>query len=363
MCNIMVLAPGVMIPKDRLYNCVWNNPDGYGLVLKNPEAKRVEVIRKLSEDKENDPKEIYDLLEDNKELWRYLHVRYKTEGGINKENLHPFDSYVSDKRRVLFMHNGTLSDWKSRDRIVTENGIRTELYPEEKEKSDSYLFNERFLRPLLLRMQGEHGHGDITDIVTQTVIEKFWNSTMSKGILISSDQDHYLINKKEWKELDFGEGKFLSSNNDYFLTLKRGQEYDRRQEKQRKKEEAERARKSRFHSANSNITPLIEVSLKKKQTLLTEELSDIFEDQNIYTRDGLASLHNLTNIEVDDIVKKNPEMATLLLIYTLDFFNNLNNRYNRAIEYLKEGKNDSNPNDIIKEADTPYAPSSQQKAA
>ena len=334
MCNIVALKAGVSIPYPKFENMVNNNPHGFGLILKDAKNHKLEVIRRCPE-KGNDPKEIYDLLEDNKDIERFLHVRWRTDGPVNLENTHPFPSYISDKRQVWFMHNGILHDFKPKTKCTTyENGIKTEI-PGEDDTSDSKKFNEEFLAPYLLRHVGENGPGDITDPLFQKVVTKFWGIGDSKGLLISNDQPCFFINKKSWKELDFGKGKFWSSNDTYFDTLTRGPAFEAK-----KKKEEEASRKARFQSQSNEggaLTDLKNVNLKPK-AVLTEDLSRIFEDYDIWTEKGMASLNNLTEHEFRHLVEKAPEEAVNLLLTLTGYYSDLFEKHTRAVSYLKEVK-------------------------
>lgn len=337
MCNILALSPGVMLPFDKFENMVNNNPHGFGLILKDPKHKRLEVIRRCNV-KGNDPKEIFDLIDDNKDIERYLHVRWRTDGPIDIDNTHPFPAYASDKRQVYFMHNGILHDYKPKCKTTTyENGVAVVSEAEEG-TSDSKKFNDEFLAPYLLRHVGENGPADISDPVFQGIVQKFWGHGDSKGLLVSNDQDFVLINRKSWKELDFGKGKFWSSNDTYFNTLSRGPVFE---EQKKKREEEAKKREGRFQNRGANdsgaITDLKNVNLKPRATL-TEDLSRIFEDYDIWTEEGMASLNNLTNLELDHLVKHSPEEAVNLLLTLTGYYSDLHEKHTRAVRYLKEVK-------------------------
>lgn len=335
MCNIAVLSAGVSIPYEKIFNVTNNNPHGYGLILKDKEHKKLEVIRKCHE-KGNDPKEIFDLLEDNKDVERYLHVRYRTEGPIDLNNAHPFSAYNSNSRQIHFMHNGTLTDFKTKISTTYEKGVKIETVEGDQNISDSKNFNDNFLAPLLLNYSGENGRGDIHDPVFQMIIDKFW-SYNSKGLLICNDLDPVFINKKDWKELDFGGGKFWSSNNDYWNTLVRGPVYEA---KKKKDAEESAARASKFQARNSNntITSLKDLNLKPKE-VLTEDLARIFEDYDIWTEEGMASLCNLTEVELLQFVEKDHECAAALLIQLTSSYDTLYKNKQRLIKYIKQLKN------------------------
>lgn len=336
MCNIIALKAGVSIPYEKLETCTYNNPHGFGLILRDPSTKKLQIIRRCP--KENDPKEIFDLLEDNKDIERYLHLRWRTDGPINLENTHPFPAYSSNNREIYFMHNGVLSDFKPRS--VYENGVQKTL---EGDTSDSKKFNDEFLAPYLLTHVGANGKADYHDPMFIKIINKFWSSG-SKGLLISNDLEPLFINEKEWKELDFGGGKFWSSNDTYWNRLTRGPEYDRREAEAKQKREKEAAARAanRFQEENKNpmggsITNLRDITLKPKE-VLSEDLANIFEDYNIWTDEGTAALSNLTQIEIEDLIKKDAETAAALLIHITSAFDELYKRKERMVSYIKKFK-------------------------
>lgn len=337
MCNIAVLKAGVSIPLDKLTNCVYNNPHSFGLVLRDKNHKKLQVIRKCPSGG-NDPQEIFDLLEKHKDIDRFLHLRWKTEGPIDLANAHPFTAFKSDKRQVEFMHNGTLYEYRPKTTTTYEGGRQTTNYLEPN-VSDSKKFNDELLAPLLAITSGAHGPADISDPTFQKIIDKFW-SGQSRGILICNDLEPVLLNAKDWKELDFGGGKFWSSNNEYWEKLTRGPVFDKQEEERKQKEEA--ARRASFQEPGGrtygrNVTNLKDVDLAPR-LIPSEDLANIFEDFNIWTEEGMASLCNLTEVELLTFVQKNQHSATDLLIHLTSNFDELYKRKERMVKYIKELK-------------------------
>jgi hypothetical protein len=329
------LKAGTSIPLDKIANVVNNNPHSFGLILRDPKAKKLEIIKRCHKEG-NSPEEIHDLLEDNKDLERYLHVRWRTEGPIDLENAHPFTAYMSNSRQVEFMHNGTLADFRPKTQDVWENNVRKTTTLEN--ISDSKKFNDEFLAPLLLTITGENGRGDIGNVMFQRIVEKFWGHS-SRGVLICNDLDPVLINAKDWKELDFGGGKFWSSNTEYWEKLTRGPVYEA---EKKKKDEEEAKERNRFQGSESDrrgVTNLKDVNLKAKD-ILPESLSNVFEDYNIWTEDGTASLCNLTEIEVQDFVKRDNDAAASLIIHLTSYYDEIYKRKLRMVKYIKELKKD-----------------------
>ena len=336
MCNIVALKAGVSLPYDKFENMVHNNPHGFGLILRDPQKKKLDIIRRCHE-AGNDPKEIYELVEDNIDIERYLHVRWRTDGPIDIENTHPFTSYYSDKRQVYFMHNGVLTDFKPKAKSITHvAGVRVEEPGED--VSDSKKFNDELLSKLLLRMHGENGAADITDPMFQQIINKYW-SGISKGLLICNDLDPVFINVKDWKKMDLGRGEFMSSNDSYFNSLSRGPVFEERK-KAKEKEDAEK--RSRFPQSQEVrrgtnggiITDLKDVVLKPKD-FIPENLSQTFEDYNIWTEEGMASLSQISEVDMASFVEKSPEQAVSLLIVLTSYYNDLYEKHKKLVNHMK----------------------------
>lgn len=336
MCNIVALKAGVSLPYDKFENMTYNNPHGFGLILKDTKNKKIELIRKCHKDG-NDPKEIYELLEDNIDLERYLHVRWRTDGPIDIDNTHPFTAYYSDKRQVYFMHNGVLNDFKPRPKSVSHVGGQRIEEPGE-DVSDSKKFNDEFLSKFLLRLQGEHGSADITDPFFQQIVSKYWTGG-SRGLLVCNDLDPVFINMKEWKELDLGRGKFMSANDTYFNNLSRGPVFEERK-KAKEKEDAEK--RSRFPQTSEVrrghnggiITDLKDVVIKPKP-FIPENLSNTFEDYNIWSEEGMASLSQITEVDFAAFVEKSPEQAVALLVVLTSYYKDLLAKCDKMRNHLK----------------------------
>jgi hypothetical protein len=339
----MVFDKGVSLPYDKLYNVVCNNPHGFGLILRDPNQKRLQVIRKCPENG-TDPKELFKLLEDNKDIERYLHVRWRTDGPIDMDNTHPFTAYHSDARQVYFMHNGVLGDFKpSSKRTTWEGNVKIEHPGEDEKTSDSKKFNDEFLAPFLLTAKGANGIADVNDPMVQKIIEKFWNSKVSKGLLVTNDLDPVLINANDWKELDFGHGKFMSSNDTYFHNLQRGPVFE--EEKKRKEAEAAKARQS-FQSRGPHspvfgrngggaLTDLKDLNLKARE-IKSQELDNIFSDFNIWSEEGMASLDQLTAFEFQALVERAPEEAVNLLLTLTSYYADLHKKYKSLTKIVED---------------------------
>lgn len=327
MCVIFQLRPGYTLPYTMLETAVWNNPHGYGIVIKI--NNRLQVIKKLADEKKgSDPKEIYKILKDNEDAERFVHVRWRTEGDISGDNLHPFPVYNSNKRQVWFMHNGTLHQYAPPRQYSHMQGGMTPVSTDT--RSDSRKFAETVVAPFLLKFHGENGPADIHDETIKEIFEKYWSSG-NKGLLIANDLDPYFLGLTNWttiktSEIDKNgksiEGSFFSSNNEYYLTLKRGPVFEAREVERKKKEEVARLanvnKPAQTEKVDTTITRLTSKSFSQKFSLDTK-MEDLLEDYNMYDAEGYISLANLTIIELDALVKTNPEGVPSLLLYLTDF--------------------------------------------
>lgn len=338
MCNIIFLKPGYTLPFAMLQNMVWNNPHGYGLVLRDPEAKKLQLIKSKEKDLETgtDPKEVYDLLKKHEDVERYLHCRWKTEGDISQENVQPFCSYYTDERQVYFMHNGTLYDWKPETpKVIWQNGKRIETGDSDGNKSDTRKFNDDFLSPLLNRISGENGKGDILDPVFQRIVGKFWGVAQhNRGLLISNDLGAVYINPANWETIKDGENEFKSSNNTYFDKLTRGFEFDRLKKLEEEEKKARFQNTPSYNKNSAEVFKLKSILLEDKIKLLPN-VADLLYDGDIYSYQGVDSLKNLTHLEWETFLAKAQEDdAIALLMHITDEFGKLYDAYKKASSYL-----------------------------
>lgn len=328
MCVIIHLKKGVLLPYKMFETATFNNPHGYGVVLKDD--NRLEVKRECPE-KGNDPEKIYKLLVDNKDIERFVHLRWKTQGDICLDNTQPFPAYISDKRQVWFMHNGSLYDYTKK--ITQVNGTTT-ITTTDDTISDSRNFCETDLSDLLLRMQGEQGLGDIQDPMFIKTVNKFW-ATASKGILISSDQDPLYLSGSAWQAISTGEYdqwtdkkskppvthsteiKFMASNDDYFKELKRGPVFEARKKDEEDRRAAERLANPPVEETRRagplQIVPLSSAAFERRFAMV-KRLTNLMVDYDIYLPEGAAALSALTIEEFDAWVKENPQDVTPMLV-------------------------------------------------
>ena len=241
MCVIFAIGAGATVNKTQLFNAVYNNWHGYGLILKDTNG-HLQVLRGFDENG-TDPEVVWKLLEDNKDIERYLHVRHSTKGAEDESNVQPFPVYSSNSRDVFFMHNGTLYSFGSNNSTG---------------KSDTLEFCEKILTPSLLRWNGTNGKGDYTDEeFYRLIMEKHWNQT-SMGLLVSNDLPYVRIGS-QWSQYkhpdETSEGEVFVSNTSYFDKVQRGPRFLKLEELRREREAAEKSKQEREKAAKKNENP------------------------------------------------------------------------------------------------------------
>jgi len=163
MCIAILNTKGVTLKREVLNNCWKNNGDGAGILYMSD--NKMQVFKEM---KSFDT--FYDeYLRIRKSVSKQnivLHFRISTHGKVNETNCHPF--LVSDD--LGFVHNGMIYN-------VREN----------KEYSDTYMFNETILKKL---KDGFEYDEDILDML------QLYIGSGSKLIFLNSDDDYAIVNEK-----------------------------------------------------------------------------------------------------------------------------------------------------------------------
>ena len=183
MCVIIHRKPGIDIPFAKLESACHVNADGMGLIA--IDRGKLE-LRKFFEPKGNKPETLAKFLEDAKDLHVYAHLRFRTKGATDKDNVHPFGVLTSKKHGVdlQFMHNGTLSDF----------GTKTEC--------DSKQFAKTILRPLAERFLKSMEPNDLLhDTVFCSILDSYAGNN-SVFLLTDNLGNHRIINYDNGKEFD-----------------------------------------------------------------------------------------------------------------------------------------------------------------
>lgn len=310
MCVIIQLAPNASIKKEHLFNAAANNWHGYGLIIKR--GNTLEVVKKF-DDKGNDPEEIWDLLEDNKQYDRVLHVRYNTRGTSDIDNTQPFNVMkVEGGREIWFAHNGTLHSYGG--------GQNTG-------KSDTLDFAESVLTGLLEHWSGEHGLGDYTDPMFMKVISKFW-SPNSKGLLFSNDLAPLRFGDgwSSYVHTGESEGDVWVSNKEYFDKITRGPIFQRMETERKAKEAEERAAAQEIipfggvsSSDRSGSQPPLHTwsGNTAKDPRIIKAVNDVIDTWQLEEAEEVALLSNVSFDEWMDVIENQDKFSIAALLQRL----------------------------------------------
>jgi len=167
MCIALYKPEGKTISKETLQECFANNSDGAGFVYVK-DGKLVMEKGFFTFDS------FYDAYLPHMEHQALIHFRIKTHGAVDETNCHPF----MITKNFAFIHNGTISG----------HG--------EKNFSDTYMFNEEILKPLV----NQYGIKALWQPFMQTLMEDYigW----SKLIFLDSKGNYIIYNeaKGEWAD-------------------------------------------------------------------------------------------------------------------------------------------------------------------
>lgn len=348
MCNILILPPYGMPVREKFENMCYNNWHSWGIVTRID--GKLDVVKKVPASGEIDAEEIeviWKLLERDQEFERILHVRHNTAGATSLDNCHPYDVFYdpSNGRQVLFMHNGTMYEYKSKITVPNQwnTGFITEDDPDG--LSDSKNFVDQILTPMLCSQDYGEGHGDVNSKFFIKLIGKLWPSG-NRGLIIPNDQN--LVFLGEWKKIK-GENdiEIWSSNDDYFHKVTRGPESQRREEREKKAREAERARAFDFTASGSNgvreITPLSSFNFNKHSIYnLTCTLDNITYDWTLWDRDTAVSIGGATRDELEALHSDKESCLTVMDWIFGDYYelyqdyNDLEDKHKRQATYINQ---------------------------
>jgi hypothetical protein len=343
MCLIVVREPGIEIPFNHIESACNVNGDGWGLIVHD--RNKLDV-RKEFNPKGNDAERIYKFLEDAKDHRIALHLRYSTAGARDADNCHPFPVLTPDEDGidVQLMHNGTISG------MVEKNSDR----------SDTYWFNEKIVRPLLKRSAALVGpEGAIADPFVHDILTHYrgW----SRFVLFDSEGKALIIGQAEGKQfdgwwasndysfdrthrsvvasdsdIDYDYGTYYGSNYKYYRpnsdpTLRIGQSKGStiiRPEQFQKDTSAKHvpqvSSKSQDEStaAKETKTEAAEISevfemLKHEHPTTDIEIESLQDRETFCDLACIDSLEEVCKLEPDDVsqlVENYPRMATLLIL-------------------------------------------------
>lgn len=324
----------------------YNNWHSWGLVTRID--GKLDIIKKVPESGEIDQEEIeviWKLLERDQEFERILHVRHNTAGATSIDNCHPYPVYYNESsgREIVFMHNGTMYEYKSKVTVPNQwgTGFVTEDDPDG--PSDSKNFVDQILTPMLTTQDYGNGHGDVNSKFFVKILGKIW-PTGNRGLIIPNDQN--LVFLGDWKKIK-GENDMdiWSSNDDYFHKVTRGPESQRREEREKKAREAERARTSAFTAGTNNpeVTPLSSFNFNQHSIYnLSTTLDNITYDWKLWDRDCAVTLGGATREELEFLYSDKESCLTVMDWIFGDYHelyqehNDLEDKHQRQATYINQ---------------------------
>lgn len=350
MCNILFLKPGVMPKRDDFWNMCYNNWHSYGLVTLVDGKMDIKKFVPDVHVGEIDPKELWDLLVRDKEYPRFVHVRHNTAGATSEENCHPFDVFYQQKggkeHQVVFMHNGTLYEYKSKK--LNDNNV---LIDDESGPSDTLNFTNRVLIPFMSSCDFGQGKADLDSPYMRKLLLKFWPTTGNRGLLIANDQEPFFLG--DWKKTK-GENdeEIITANDDYFKAVVRGPEKMRR-------DAAEAFKKKQEEEARKNVVPFRQgITENKIHNIsdftcfttgaqhpvygLTSSLKDVLSDWEVWDRHTAVGLGAATADELEEIWKEKKDCLILMDWIFSDYatlygeFLEIEEKKKRASQYISE---------------------------
>lgn len=308
MCTITIHPAGAAIPEEAITKAAQNNWHSYGLVTMVDGM--LDIKRKVPESGEVDPDEVLRLLHDNRDYDRYLHLRHNTAGATTLENTHPFDvMYQSPKKQIVFMHNGTMHEYKSK--TIDKDGKTVD---DDTGPSDTKNFVEWILIPYTTACDFGNGVGDIEAFRYQQMIRKFW-PTQNRGIVISAGQKPFLLG--DWKKVTREKVEFHASNDDYFDSLKRGPAWSREEARKAQEKSKNKGLKgmhelARLDMFNFQQGKIVNDRPKPGFFKLRDHVKDIIHDYDLYDRQGCVALGHMTKHELEALHEDKNACVTVM---------------------------------------------------
>lgn len=191
MCAIIELPIGSTFNAKKLTNASFINSDGFGLMYINPETSKLEVVKEYIKDNTLATKKLLELVEEHKNNYAVLHLRYATHGTVDADNCHPFPILTKEKdgRDIYMMHNGVISITSSAEH--------------DKGKSDTALFAEYIVRPVLKAAP---------ELLHTHAFHQLVSDYTSGSRLIFLDEDGRVVRTGKWETNE----DCAVSNNNYF---------------------------------------------------------------------------------------------------------------------------------------------------
>jgi len=175
MCLIILANDLKSLDYKDLETAYNRNSQGFGVMYMNKENKF--ITDKFLPKNFNEVKNFFNVHKSQTDKMA-IHFRFTTEGATNKKNCHPFISYQDDKRKIGFMHNGA----------------RLPIPLIHKKCSDTWHFNQYYLKPLLSENSNIILNKDYqTELENHIDDDKllFLDSQTSKFIIINETSGNY----------------------------------------------------------------------------------------------------------------------------------------------------------------------------
>ena len=296
MCNILILQPNQMPKKDAFWNMCYNNWHSFGLIVADPDMS---VVQHIPENEEIDPQMVWDLICENKEYTRYLHVRHITAGTNTLDNCHPLTVADEADYSIYFMHNGTMEAYRPR------KWLNNTLVYDDEGPSDTQTYADSVLRPFFDHIQSYEDERVLDVPIIRLMLNKAWPLT-NRGLLVSSDGSVHTMG--DWKKIKADDDtEILSSNDTYFDKVIRGPEFERREVIRKAEEEKNKGKKSYSveESLAAGVKNINDYQYKalppSTQYRVSESFKELFNDINFYDREGMSTLGYCTRDEIDEI--------------------------------------------------------------
>lgn len=187
MCVIIEKPAGVLLNPVNLKAAAERNEDGMGYMFIDPITGEL-VTHKQLFDKGKEGETFIEHFNNLKNVHAIFHLRWNTHGETSTENAHPFQilNKLEHGRDLYFMHNGMLSKM-----------------PTHETKSDTVMFNENYLRPILSQNP---------DLILQESFQEMVESFIGFNRLAFLDDLGRIVKLGDWKT----KGDCFVSNNNYF---------------------------------------------------------------------------------------------------------------------------------------------------
>lgn len=284
MCQIIYKPGNFELPFDKLKSTCIVNPDGFGIMG----IDRGKVVLRKHYDGKNDPEKLARVLEEYKSLDKVgVHVRFRTKGPVGCETCHPFEAYKDGDKRLLMMHNGTISGFGNDKVVDTEEYAKVILGP----------LYERTLKM---------GIDPFEDDLFEEINTKYLGS--SNKLLLMNDSGFKIIGDKHgsWEKGDDGVEYWVSNTYSFNRT-------------HREPSTTVWSYPTYNSSKKTSTTAVVPfTSTKKEET--TEEVKPkrkIIQSFTDIANVEVEDLVGLTYDDIDDIVTYEPENAVLLIVQLL----------------------------------------------